>query len=387
MIRDVVGHAQAKLAAAGYDGRGMRPSKPLEREERRLARAMRWIILSAATPGALLRCGGPIDAGHPRGSASSDASVDVGASTYLLGDGATPDVYVAWCDAGPPQPLDASQCAYISQVPCGLPPGVMPRPNNQFGFVDCLKLCTLEAGLVPWECDLLDGSDEAGSAYVGCDLCTTGRRPAGLRTPAPVFARTRLGAYLARMAHLEAASVLAFERLARQLDRLGAPSSLVRAAERSAADEVRHARVASRLAGTRGGRVPEPRVARAGARSLEGVARENAVEGCVRETYGALLAAWQASHARDPGIARAMRRIARDERRHAALAWLLARWAEPQLGAKARSRVARAKQHEVRALRAEQSVSPPAELVCAAGLPTRDQAMALLKATATAFWS
>jgi hypothetical protein len=57
------------------------------------------------------------------------------------------------------------------------------------------------------------------------------------------------------------------------------------------------------------------------ARSLEELAVENAVEGCVRETYGALTAIWQARTAKDPSVAAAVRRIARDETRHAALSW------------------------------------------------------------------
>ena len=60
-----------------------------------------------------------------------------------------------------------------------------------------------------------------------------------------------------------------------------------------------------------------PRVEALPTRALGVVAIENAVEGCVRETFGALIASWQAEHARDPGIKRLMRSIARDETRHA----------------------------------------------------------------------
>ncbi len=94
------------------------------------------------------------------------------------------------------------------------------------------------------------------------------------------------------------------------------PSSptLVRAARRSAREEIRHARSAGRLA-RRFGAVPVR--ARYGAsclvRSLEDVALENAIEGCVRETYGAAVAWWQAERSHDPQIAREMRRpLSRD---------------------------------------------------------------------------
>src|SRR5215208_6791664 len=47
---------------------------------------------------------------------------------------------------------------------------------------------------------------------------------------------------------LEASSVEAFERLAAELSRYGAPRSLIREARRSARDEVRHALIMRRLA-------------------------------------------------------------------------------------------------------------------------------------------
>ena len=52
-------------------------------------------------------------------------------------------------------------------------------------------------------------------------------------------------------------------------------------------------------------------------RELEAIAIENAVEGCVRESFGALLATWQAKTAGDARVRAAMKRIARDETRHA----------------------------------------------------------------------
>ena len=57
-----------------------------------------------------------------------------------------------------------------------------------------------------------------------------------------------------------------------------------------------------------------------------GVRGENAREGCVRETFGALIAMHQAERAGDPIIRRAMRRIAEEETRHAELAWEVASW-------------------------------------------------------------
>ncbi|MCY1008004.1 hypothetical protein OV079_21085 [Nannocystis pusilla] len=73
-------------------------------------------------------------------------------------------------------------------------------------------------------------------------------------------------------------------------------------------------------------------------RSLEALARENAVEGCVRETFGALVARYQASVAADEPLRRLFAAIAEDELDHAALAWDVATWLNGQLDEAARAR-------------------------------------------------
>src|SRR6185295_13249702 len=123
-------------------------------------------------------------------------------------------------------------------------------------------------------------------------------------------------------------SIHAFRRLARELRAHGAPSDLVNAARACARDEARHARTMARLARAHGATIDRVHVEDVGTRDLEAIARENAVEGCVGETYGALLAIWQAEHAADADVRAAMREIAPDEMRHAALAWAVATWAD-----------------------------------------------------------
>lgn len=78
------------------------------------------------------------------------------------------------------------------------------------------------------------------------------------------------------------------------------------------------------------------------ARTLLEVAIENAVEGCVRETYGAVQGLVEAQTSRDRGIRRAMKSIAADECRHAELAWAVHAWAMPRLNANERLLVERA---------------------------------------------
>jgi hypothetical protein len=104
------------------------------------------------------------------------------------------------------------------------------------------------------------------------------------------------------------------------------------------------------------------------------------VEGCVRETFGALVATWQAREARDPEIRLAMGAIARDEQRHAALAFRVAAWASSRLDRNDAHRVERARRRALCELRSEFARDPAPGLVHAAGLPTSRDAMRLLDA-------
>jgi bacterioferritin (cytochrome b1) len=170
--------------------------------------------------------------------------------------------------------------------------------------------------------------------------CAIGRRPEGY---APRSQGTSLGDYLAMSAELEAASVPAFRRLARELRAHGAPRELVSRAEKAARDEVRHARMTQRLAERFGGAPKLPRIGKLPVRSLEAIAEENAREGCVRETFGALVASVQAQRATDEGIRAAMEAIAVDETEHAALAWDVAAWLDTQIDSAGRDAARRAK--------------------------------------------
>jgi hypothetical protein len=152
-------------------------------------------------------------------------------------------------------------------------------------------------------------------------------------------------------------------------------------------DEARHAVVAATLA-ARFGAVPRTqRVQRVAIRSLEEVATENVVEGCVGETYGALVAMWQGRFATDRTVRLAMRRVARDELRHAVLAWQVARWAEPRLDARARQRVRDARQAAVVNLAARVRRQSARSLVRVAGIPPAGAACALFEQARADLWA
>src|SRR5581483_682033 len=113
-------------------------------------------------------------------------------------------------------------------------------------------------------------------------------------------------------------------------------------AREAARDERRHARTMTALARRRGATVPRVRATRRRSRALFDIALENAVEGCVREAYGALFAVWQSEHATDPRVRSAMRSIARDEATHAELAYDVHAWAREILQPDERTRLDRA---------------------------------------------
>lgn len=176
----------------------------------------------------------------------------------------------------------------------------------------------------------------------GIEYYCEGRRPIGHVEPAVDDVADPLAAHLARAAHLEAASVIAFTQLAARLARWGAPAALIDRCRRAAADERRHAALLGALVERAGARVP-PALSRADDVSLVDAALDNAVEGCVHEAWSALRAAWVARHADDPELRGIYTEIAADEAGHAQLAWDLHTWFLGQVDTAARARVVAAR--------------------------------------------
>jgi hypothetical protein len=229
-----------------------------------------------------------------------------------------------------------------------------------------------------------DASTEAG--IYECGPCNAGRRPEGFE-PSEAGGPSAVGAFFAHVAELEAASVDAFEILAMELEAHDAPPELAAAARDAARDEVRHARVTKAIARRYGGEAPRPPYTPRPIRALAEIARENAVEGCVRETFGALVAMAQAERATDLVIRQAMEGIARDEARHAALAWEVAAWSASRLGAAERGRVQAALHAAVESLAVECAAPGEPELARVAGVPDAELALRLIAGLRAGPWS
>lgn len=217
------------------------------------------------------------------------------------------------------------------------------------------------------------GEPESSSTCVG-------RRPDGLCAAIEQDAAESAGDWLARTARLEAAAVAAFVLLARELDALGAPPALIARLKHAARDEIQHAEHMTTLARARGAQPAPAVVVPHAGRSLIEIALENAVEGCVRECWGALCASFQATTAQAPDVRAVFARIAREEAEHAQLSRDIAAWLDTRLDAAERARVAAAREQAIADLRRELDVELPPSWCSELGLPTREQALAALDA-------
>jgi len=297
-----------------------------------------------------------------------------------------PDVLITSVEGG-------AACYAFHEHPCGAPEGVVQADANcSFGLNDCQKLCPLSGAYV---CNAVGSScDDAGRAVydgafsVSCEFCPSniGRRPAGLRLERGPRGTNAVGDHFARMSELEAASVTAFERLIAELTLHGAPEALIQDAERARRDEIRHAALTRGIARRFGGAPRALHTTAEPPRPLPEVARENAIEGCVRETYGALLAHVQARRALDPTIRSRLSGIAEDETRHANLSWAVDGWSRERLSLAARAELGRAVREAIDGLTRE-IAEPTADLARVAGLPSAHEQARLLDELRTGLWS
>lgn len=270
-------------------------------------------------------------------------------------------------------PWDADDCAALCQ--------------QLYAGVDTVHTCT-----AAWDESNPGGGDDSGlpggglvaltCVASGVDVCVGGRHSAALATRAQGEGVDFVAAWLAREASGELGSVVAFQRLADELVAHGAPEALVRQARAAEADEIRHARMVRALAQSRGG-VPAPVEAVAlPPRSLFEVALENAVEGCVHETFAAARAGWQALHATDEAVASVSAVLAEDEARHADLAAAVHAWACSVLPSEQAEALERARQAAWSQLEnSPPAVSRPAQAVL--GLPSPVNHRRLARAVAS----
>lgn len=285
----------------------------------------------------------PGDPGDPK--PKTDASIPDASADVIVVDAQT-DRTIPQCINGQVDP-DPSFCCKDNDPGCT---GGGGGGDSELCNLDCREVCKKYApGTSAWDgwCHYTASATDTKVSFY-CGVCGVGRVPDGTEGCAR---GASVGERLAMQAYYEAASVIAFRRLAKMLAREGAPAALVARARRAAGEEKRHARLFTKLARARGAAVATPSISAAD-ESLFALALENAREGQVRETYGALVAMHQGEHASDPELRRAFASIAGDEIAHAELSWDLAAWFATRLSASERAALEEARAEALSSLRA-----------------------------------
>lgn len=130
---------------------------------------------------------------------------------------------------------------------------------------------------------------------------------------------------------MEHASVAAFARFSLQLLALGAPADLCSQAASAMQDEIEHARACFALARRHSdadvGPGPLDLAGALDATDLQAIVFATIAEGCIGETVAAIEAVEALAHCGDDEVRTILARIARDETRHAELAWRFVAWA------------------------------------------------------------
>ena len=159
---------------------------------------------------------------------------------------------------------------------------------------------------------------------------TWARLPSAPEIAASTCLFSAAAAHWRRAGLMEHASIAAFARFTLHLLALGAPPELVRNAQEAMGDETEHARLAFGLASAFAGRAMGPGpLAIEGA--LDGFDLRDFIatlirEGCIGETVAAIEAREALEDVTDPAVRAVLETIARDELRHAALAWRALGW-------------------------------------------------------------
>lgn len=148
--------------------------------------------------------------------------------------------------------------------------------------------------------------------------------------------RKALGRRWLEAARMEHASVASFAKCTLDLMALGAPRDLIEGAVDAQQDEIRHTAACFSLAAQYFGVSslgPGPLALEglySGGVTLESVLIQTIRDGCVNETLAAAEAIWLAQRTQVPHVRQILEDIAKEEAKHAALAWRFVRWALDQ---------------------------------------------------------
>jgi hypothetical protein len=287
-----------------------------------------------------------------------------------------PGCFRAFCQ---PAAADcATACGDPTVNACALPPSLLVafKADTDRGFA-----CMRTGATLDLHCAV---TEIQGTKQSGCPI--EGRRPHGLIAQRPQSTPRSVGEYLAECEWLEAASVVAFRELALSLRDVGAPQSLRDACNAAASEEERHVVSVGALARRFGGRVRGIEVSERRTCTPFDLARENVVEGVVRETFGAAVALWRGAHATDLAVREAMKEIAEEECRHAELAVSIAAFLDGLLTSEEREAIESARVIAIDELYASFVDDHPIDVIRVVGVPRAMDAHAILDGLGRMVW-
>ena len=341
-------------------------------------------VLPPTSGGSAGAAGEPGEAGAPATlPAPADCRVDADCSSLRLGFCDSPGGQLPRCETGCLQDSDCApqqlclcngsahggQCVFArckADTECGgtslCASASAPCSGTSFACLSPQDECTTNADCGNGTCETID------TPYRSCNngvcgrpflVAETARLAAVIASPEwlddsaltpdlrklGARARATLAAHWTRLAQMEHASIAAFARFSLQLLSVGAPAHLIEACTRAIADETAHTRLCFEMASHYGGLPLGP--ARLDIShcldetSLTGIMKLVLSEGCLGETGAALEALEAAATATDPAVIQAFSRIARDEQRHAELAFQFLQWALARSPSSVRSQLAR----------------------------------------------
>ena len=230
--------------------------------------------------------------------------------------------------------------------------------NGEITEESCASLCWEELNI--YESNLCaceyTGTNDAGEHAVTCEeaYCYTyyyeGRVHGNIPKTKKNACDSALGSYFARVSNAEASSIAAFLQLRKELAFHNAPKELLDRCFLAAKQEVDHARVMVQLAENHQGKLAPFIFGKFEPRTLLDLALDNAVEGCIFETFSALKLLQQAQNSNHPVLAQTMQQIALDEVAHAELAWDIHKYLLTKLSTEERSIVRKAQRDAVQKL-------------------------------------
>ena len=223
-----------------------------------------------------------------------------------------------------------------------------------------------------------------------CPRPVPGRMPNGLHLkngPAATQSSVNvLGQYLADMTAMETAAITAFYNLSLELEAYDAPSELITRARQAVLEETRHSEMAALLAASFDAEIPEVSIDDFCLRSLYEIALENAVEGCVNETFAAACGLWQSEYAQLDVFRKVIAHITEEEMGHAALSWEIHQWVMPQLSEIQQEQILVAQAEAVDSLVSDFNQESNPMLQQAFGLPTKDDVARLFAQLKNSVW-